>query len=84
MEVDKQTWERFSEACKKMGCSAEEAAASIVKFTRSVVNMVISSYPHKRSRHLAVYGKGRTRRKNINRMKKWWLRQAKNAKNEVD
>ena len=43
------------------------------------LNKIVNSYPNKRVIYLATHGKRRVRKKNINRIKKWYEREAKNA-----
>ena len=50
----------------------KEIAAIYKEFSR----LLFEQYPNKRVLHLARYGKGRTKKKNINRIIKWLERNA--------
>ena len=45
--------------------------ANTIKAVQEFSKMIINTYPNKRVVHLALYGKGRTRKKNIKRIYKW-------------
>ena len=56
----------------------------ILNADADVTKKIIDLYPDKRVIYLATHGKGRTRKKNINRISKWYERQGKKprAKNK--
>lgn len=56
-------------------------ALPICKEISAVIQRLIDQYPNKRVIHLAKHGKQRTRKKNINRIKKYFEREAKKRSN---
>ena len=77
-------FERFAEALKEMFAPIIDALTKCVKTVTTLIplidnalDQVINLYPNKRVIHLAKYGKGRTKKKNINRILKWYNDQAK-------
>ena len=56
-----------------------EALPSIVKACADVIEDIIDLYPNKRVIYLAKHGKKRVRKKNINRIKKYFERESKKS-----
>lgn len=54
----------------------ENTIKAVQEFSKTIIN----TYPNKRVVHLALHGKGRTRKKNIHRIYKWLNREADNGK----
>lgn len=52
-------------------------AATVSDVLPSVVEAAFAAYPNKRVVHLAKYGHGRTKKKNIHRILKWYQRGAR-------
>lgn len=54
-----------------------ETLQPIIKTIGDLLEQIVNIYPNKRVIHLAKHGKGRTKKKNINRILKWYNDQAK-------
>ena len=85
-EIERQTREA-AEALATLAAAAKmlspiiealsEALRPVIKAIADVLEQIINLYPNKRVIHLAKHGKGRTKKKNINRILKWYRKQAK-------
>jgi hypothetical protein len=59
----------------------EKICANFVTVVKTINEVVLKTYPNKRVVYLALHGKRRVRKKNINRIKKWIEREGKNERN---
>ena len=85
-EIERQTWKAaealaiLAEAAKTL-CPIIETIAEtlrpIIAKVGDVLEQIINVYPNKRVIYLAKHGKRRTRKKNINRIKKYFEREGK-------
>lgn len=57
--------------------SVERLQKAALKWCKELIDTMTLHYPYKRVVHLAKYGHGRTKKKNINRLKKDILRRTK-------
>lgn len=85
-EIERQTWEAaealatLAAAVKTLQPIIEEIAAAlkpVINAIGYVLEQIINFYPNKRVIYLAKHGKGRTKKKNVNRILKWYAAQAK-------
>lgn len=66
--------EKIAAFVESIGQSLAPIIARVVERVRMIVDhymSIINQYPNKRVLHLAKYGKGRVRKKNINRIRRW-------------
>lgn len=75
-------FEKIAETLRPIMCTIAETLKNYVTAIKTVAEAVIDTYPNKRVVHLAKYGKGRTRKKNIKRILKHFEREAKKARRE--
>ena len=54
-----------------------EQLKPFLAYTASTIEQIINLYPNKHVIYLATHGKGRTKKKNINRILKWYKEQNK-------
>ena len=85
-EIERQTWKAaealaaFAAAVKALQPMFEALAQTLRPLLITlgdVIEKAINIYPNKRVIYLAKYGKGRTKKKNINRITTWVKKQGK-------
>lgn len=85
-ETERQTWQAaemlaaFAAAVKALTPIIKDLAEKLqplFKTIGDVIDKIINLYPNKRVIYLAKHGKGRTKKKNINRITAWAKKQGK-------
>ena len=78
-EQIKRAKEAFSNLSKLIQNEIIPMVEYLCKNLAPILKRIVDMYPNKRVKYLATHGKHRVRKKNINRIKKWYEREAKNA-----